>query len=162
MEIGDQRTGDEATIAVLVNMRSTAPSTRTGGRWDIVTRLRREGALSISLDAEDTWTIVGHVALSPVEMTSPRDGSDRARLGSPPPTNRAAMGQPSLPRNWHGSAPAAPAAAGCLESRAITTFGFAEDPRPTDPGAPAPFFPCLSFRGPVPAGEVRYLPEFGA
>ena len=130
----------------------------------IVAALRRSGQLTVSLVAEQSAAIVGHVAISPVTI-------DEASIG------------------WYGLGPVSVVpllqgqgigtqlieealntlrslgAAGCVvlgEPAYYARFGFEATAALTLPGVPAEYFQALSFEQTVPQGSVAYHASFSA
>lgn len=130
----------------------------------IVNALRNAQQLTISIVAELNQKIIGHVAISPVEISS----------GAP---------------NWYGLGPISVASeyqkrgvgsalmkqalqqlkqlggAGCVvlgDPAYYSKFGFKVIPNLTLAHVPTEYFQALSFRGTFPQGEVKYHPAFEA
>lgn len=153
----------DAIAAVTRAAFLTAPhSSRT--EHHIVAALRRRGRLTISLVAEEDGEVVGHVAVSPVAISSGAAGW----YGLGPISVR-----PDRQGRGVGSAlmRAALAALRCLGARGCVVlgepgyygrFGYAHHPGLELPGVPAPYFQALAFEGPVPSGRVRYDDAFDA
>ena len=130
----------------------------------ILDALRAAGALSVSLVAEENGELVGHVALSPVQLD---DGSpDWYGLG-PISVAPGRQGQGIGSALMHAAIDAlrARGAAGCVllgDPGYYQRFGFRADPRLRLPGVPAEYFQTLALRGPVPDADVRYHDGFNA
>jgi len=130
----------------------------------IVRELRKHGALSVSLVAEDRGVVIGHVAVSPVTIS---DGAAAwyglgpiavvpARQGSG--VGAVLMAQALNELRTLG-------AAGCVvlgEPAYYSRFGFMAEPSLTLPGVPAEYFQALSFTGSLPSGVVSYHDAFAA
>lgn len=128
----------------------------------IVAELRRTGGLSVSLVAEDTGEIVGHVAVSPVEIS---DGALRwhglgpisvvpARQGKGIGSQLMAHALAELRRLG---------AAGCVvlgEPRFYGRFGFRPVPSLVLQGVPPEYFQAVAFGAAMPAGTVTYHAAF--
>ncbi len=130
----------------------------------IVDALRKAGALSLSLVAESSGNIIGHVALSPVAIA---DGS----------TGWFGLGPVSVLPMYqsHGvgsvlvrealSLLRQRAAAGCVvlgEPSFYSRFGFKSEADLVLAGVPPEYFQATCFRGALPRGEVRYHDAFYA
>lgn len=132
----------------------------------IVRSLRKANHLSISLVAEDevTHTIVGHVAISPVNIT---DGSE----------NWYGLGPISVLPHYQGKGVGSlliergladlqsRRAAGCVvlgSPTYYTRFGFKADPSLQLSGVPSEYFMALTWRKPAPTGTVSYHKAFEA
>jgi putative acetyltransferase len=128
----------------------------------IVSALRRAGALSLSLVADDAGEVIGHVALSPVRIS---DGSaDWFGLGP-------ISVKPELQRNGIGSLLMRAAierlrqsaAAGCVlvgDPAYYSRFGFKPEPGLVLPGVPQEYFQVLQLRASLPRGEVTFHEAF--
>lgn len=130
----------------------------------IVNALRRAGRLTVSLVAEDDGRIVGHVAVSPVSISSGAAGwfglgpisvlPDRQRQGIGARLMKAALAE--LRRLG---------AAGCVllgDPDYYRRFGFAPRAGLVLPDVPPEYFQALSFTGDWPSGMVSYHEAFDA
>lgn len=152
-----------AIHALTVAAFSNAPHTDHREQF-IVDALRKAGALSISLVAEQAGTVVGHVAASPVSVS---DGSlGWYGLGPvsvmPEFQGRGIGGQlmkaalSSLRENG---------AAGCVllgDPAYYSRFGFQVEPKLALPHVPPEYFQALSFGASLPCGVVAYHGSFSA
>lgn len=152
-----------AIDAVVTTAFLSAPH-RSGTEAAIVRALRDAGALALSLVAVADGELIGHVAASPVTITS-------------------------VPSGWYGLGPVAvlpqeqgrgvgsrlveqalrrlrqQGAAGCVlvgEPAFYSRFGFAARPGLVLEGVPPAYFQALSFDGAPPQGSVRFHPAFEA
>ena len=130
----------------------------------IVNALRRTGQLSISLVAAEHDEILGHVAISPVSISSGVTGwyglgpisvrPDRQGKGIGSALMRAALQQ----LRQQG-------AAGCVvlgDPAYYGRFGFKAHPGLELPDVPPEYFQALSFTGELPVGVVKYAAAFEA
>ena len=130
----------------------------------IVNALRRAGQLSVSLVAQADSRVIGHVAVSPVQVS---DGS-AGWFGLGPIAVLPACRQ-------HGVGSAlmcaalqalqAQGAAGCVllgDPRFYARFGFRVLPQLWLADVPPAYFQALHWRGTMPEGEVRYHAAFAA
>ena len=69
-----ERADDTVAIAALVALAFKGVRHSDGSEPQIVERLRRAGALTVSLVAEEGWDILGHVAFSPVTIADGTEG----------------------------------------------------------------------------------------
>jgi len=130
----------------------------------IVKALRDSGALSISLVAEDSAHIVGHVALSPVTISDDSNGW-------------YGLGPISVTPNKQGSGIGSKlmyaaltelknlSANGCVllgDPAYYHRFGFVPINTLVLPGVPSEYFQALLFQGTHPKGTVTYHESFGA
>lgn len=133
-----------------------------GDEQELVDRLRKDGDLALSLVAETSEGIIGHIAFSPVTIS---DGA----------------------KNWYGLGPvsvwpelqgkgvgSALINHGITQMRAMgakgivllgspeyySRFGFKSDPSLAYPGPPAAYFQYLTLVGVRPTGTVKFAPGF--
>lgn len=132
----------------------------------IIAALRRAGALTISLVAEEAGAVVGHVAFSPVEI----DGRDIHWMGLGPiavrPDHQRRGVGTALVRTGLEAARAA-GAQGCAlvgDPHFYGRFGFRAHPGLTFAGVPPEYFMALSLAsdGHLPHGAVTHHPAFTA
>ncbi|WP_422422418.1 GNAT family N-acetyltransferase [Pseudomonas sp. GZD-222] len=130
----------------------------------IVDALRKAGQLSVSLVAEENGAIIGHVAVSPVTISSGATGwyglgpisvwPDRHGQGIGSSLMKAALAE--LQRLG---------AEGCVllgDPGYYARFGFKVHPGLELPGVPQEYFQALSFASTVPTGVVTYHEAFEA
>lgn len=130
----------------------------------IVDALRKSGQLSVSLVAVDNAQIIGHVAISPVTLSSGASGW-------------YGLGPLSVLPDWQaqgvGSALMKAAltelqrqgASGCVvlgDPAYYTRFGFVPRAELVLPGVPPEYFQALAFSGDFPVGTVQYHSSFDA
>ncbi len=130
----------------------------------IVEALRKAGALSISLVAEQDGEVVGHVALSPVSIS---DGSagwyGLGPISVKPELQRRGIGillmQAALRLLRERGA------AGCVlvgDPAYYSRFGFKPEPSLVLPDVPPEYFQALLFGPSVPRGVVTFREAFMA
>lgn len=130
----------------------------------IVNALRRSGALTISTVAELDGTVVGHVAVSPVVISS----GDKNWFGVGPISvqpDYQGMGIGSDLMQAVIKQLKAQGAAGCVllgEPSFYTRFGFKSYAALSLSGVPAEYFQALSFGSAIPTGTVSYHKAFAA
>lgn len=130
----------------------------------IIRALRNSGQLSVSLVAENDGAIIGHVAVSPVRISS--DASGWFGLGpisvAPEHQSQGVGAQLMV----HALAELrALGAAGCVvlgDPGYYSRFGFYVEPSLVLPGVPAEYFQAISFNGSMPSGTVSYDDSFTA
>lgn len=128
----------------------------------IIRALRTSGQLTLSLVAEDNEALIGHVAISPVEISS----GEKGWFG---------LGPVSVLPGWQGTGVGSAliktaltelkqsGARGCVvlgEPAYYGRFGFTTDARLLFPEAPPEYFQVLAFGGAVPTGTVQYHASF--
>ncbi|KAJ5306856.1 hypothetical protein PENANT_c003G04411 [Penicillium antarcticum] len=157
----DEQEIEDVTLVAFLNAEHTDHNEQF-----IVRSLRQANHLSISLVAEDeaTRTIVGHAAVSPVNIS---DGSE----------NWYGLGPISVLPQYQGTGVGSRLmkqamaelqsshAAGCVvlgNPNYYERFGFRADPSLQLPGVPPEYFMTLTWRKPTPTGTVSYHKAFEA
>jgi predicted N-acetyltransferase YhbS len=155
---------DAGAIEAVTIEAFTASAHGNHGEHLIVAALRKAGALTLSLVAELDARIVGHLAISPVRISSGTEGwfglgpvsvcPARRNLGIGSALVREALRQLLAAR-----------AAGCVvlgEPRYYGRFGFRARDDLTLPEVPKECFQAIAFRGDWPQGVVAYHAAFAA
>ena len=130
----------------------------------IVDALRRAGALTLSLVAWRGGEMVGHVAVSPVVISSGASGWYGLGPISVLPEAQG-LGIGSRLMNEALAALRASGASGCVllgEPAYYGRFGFKVIEGLVLPGVPSEYFQAVSFAGGFPVGEVAYHEAFTA
>lgn len=158
-----EQPGDEASIHTLTAAAFADVIHSDGSEPQIVDRLRRDGDLALSLVAEDSGRIVGHIAFSPVAI---EDGAlDWFGLGPVsvwPELHGQGVGSALIRRGIADMKARGANGIVLLGSpEYYARFGFRHDPQLTYPGPPAEYFQCLLLSGNLPSGQVGYAPAFG-
>ena len=128
----------------------------------IIKALRANGQLTVSLVAEEEGRVIGHIAVTPVAISS--GGENWFGLGPVsvlPPKQGSGVGSCLIRTALDVLAELH--AAGCVvlgEPSYYGRFGFRSDPRLQYLHAPAEYFQILSFTGKVPEGTVEYHDSF--
>lgn len=130
----------------------------------IVEALRAAGALTVSLVAEESGEVIGHVAFSPVEI----EGQEAGWFGLGPVSVAPAkqlqgVGQALVREGLDRLRTLG--ASGCVvlgEPDYYGRFGFISDPKLTYADVPPAYFQRLAFGGGEPSGVVTYHPGFAA
>lgn len=137
------------------------PHSRQTERF-IIRALREADALSLSLVAEVSGQVVGHIAFSPAAMS---DGSLRwfgvGPVSVVPSMQRQGIGRALIERGL--SLLRERGAAGCVlvgEPSFYRRFGFAHRPELVLPGVPAEYFLALPFGSALPEAEVTFHRAF--
>lgn len=164
IEIRPERAQDIDAIARLTEAAFANEVHSSHTEQHIVNALRRAGQLTVSLVAVRGDEVIGHVAISPVTVSSGTVGW-------------YGLGPISVVPGWQGqgvgSALMSAALAtlrrlggvGCVllgEPAYYGRFGFKAEPGLVLPGVPAEYFQALAFEGEVPKGTVRYHEAFEA
>ena len=130
----------------------------------IVNSLRNHGQLTISLVAVEDGSIIGHVAISPVQISSGEIGWYGLGPISVHP-DKQGLGIGSLLMNKSLEKLKNLGAKGCVllgDPNYYSRFGFKTYPELILPGVPIEYFQALSFLGNIPKGEVSYHEAFNA
>jgi putative acetyltransferase len=130
----------------------------------IVNALRRAGAMSVSLVAEQEEELVGHVATSPVVIA---DGTQGWHGLGPISVQPALQGQGIGSALMHAAMKALrdQGAAGIMlvgDPAYYRRFGFRPEPHLVYPGIPPEYFMVLPFTNGLPQGTVTFHGAFGA
>lgn len=130
----------------------------------IVNALRRSNQLTVSLVAVENDAIVGHVAISPVTISSGVTGWFGLGPISVSP-NRQGQGIGSTLMKAALSELQRLGGLGCVvlgDPDYYGRFGFKPHPGLILPGVPKEYFQALSLGGKIPVGEVSYHEAFNA
>lgn len=162
MLVRDETPADEATIRALVATAFQTMPFSDQTEHLIVDALRRQGALTLSLVAEDHASVVGHAAFSPVTIDDDDCGWHAlGPIAVAAEHQRQGIGSRLIEHGFERLR--AMNSAGCVvlgDPRYYHRFGFQQDPRLTAAGYPAEHFMVLPLSGPAPKGIVRFHPAF--
>jgi putative acetyltransferase len=163
MIIRDECPPDTAAIYDITKAAFATMPFSDGDEHDLIDKLRADGALTLSLVAEQDGEVLGHIAFSPVSIA----GADGDWYGLGPVSVRPDRQQ----RGIGGALIRAGVArleqmnaAGCVllgHREYYPRFGFAHDPGLTYGGEVNLAFQQLTLRGSTPQGDVVYHPAFG-
>lgn len=162
--IRDEQAADVEAIASLTALafRDAAHSSHT--EQYIVAALRRAGQLAVSLVAVADGALLGHVAVSPVALSSGDTGwHGLGPISVHPGHQRQGIGSALMHAALQGLREQG--SAGCVllgEPAWYARFGFRVHPGLVLPGVPAEYFLALPFGHAVPQAEVRYHAAFDA
>jgi putative acetyltransferase len=155
---------DAPSIAKVVEDAFRGHPHSDGSEPRIVTRLRTDGDLSISLVAEVAGEVIGHVAFSPVSITpAVAAWYGLGPLAVHPVHQSRGIGSALVLRGL--SELQAAGAAGCVvfgNAAFYGRFGFRSCPGLVYPHGPKERFHARAFEGTVPIGVVAYSAAFGA
>lgn len=177
MTIRPETTTDHAAIAALTTAAFTNAPHSSGTEAAIITRLRADGDLSLSLVTEQSGEIIGHAAFSPIHII-PNDQHNRDDPRPPITQNWFGLGpisvHPDFQNQGVGSALIhhgldqlrSLGGQGCVvlgNPDYYTRFGFRAVPTLIYPGPPPEYFMALPLTdAPIPQGRVTYAPAFSA
>ncbi|HTN17308.1 MAG TPA: N-acetyltransferase [Chitinophagaceae bacterium] len=128
----------------------------------IIKALRANGQLSVSLIAEEQGILIGHIAISPVRISSGSEGWFGLGPVSVIPSKQGSGVGSGLIRAALDALRALHAS-GCVvlgEPSYYGRFGFRSDARLQYLHAPAEYFQALSFTGKIAEGTVEYDDSF--
>lgn len=130
----------------------------------IINALRQSGQLSISLVADESGAVIGHVAVSPVAVSDGAAGWYGLGPVSVAPERQGQGVGGQLVEQALGELRRL-GAAGCVvlgDPNYYSRFGFTAEPSLVLPGVPPEYFQAIAFAGSLPAGEVSYHESFAA
>ncbi|MDX3775646.1 N-acetyltransferase [Chromatiaceae bacterium AAb-1] len=164
MRIRNELPSDTTAIEVVTvaAFKNTAHTDHT--EQFIIRELRNYGALSVSLVAEDGGAVIGHVAVSPVTISSGAAGwYGLGPISVTPERQGSGIGTQLM---WAVlNELRSSGASGCVvlgEPGYYSRFGFVADPGLVLSGVPPEYFQAISFSGSLPAGTVSYHDAFTA
>jgi len=162
--IRDERNEDIEAIEKLTKAAFQNAEHTSHTEHFIVNSLRIHGQLTVSLVAIEDSAIVGHVAISPVQISSGEMGWYGLGPISVQP-NKQGLGIGSLLMNQSLEKLKKLDAKGCVllgDPNYYSRFGFKTYPELILPGVPSEYFQALNFLGNIPKGEVSYHEAFNA
>lgn len=162
IQVSNESTGDATRIHdVTTKAFLNAPHTAHTEQF-IVNALRHAGALTISKVAKADGEIIGHVAISPVALSTGATGwFGLGPISVLPEFQGRGVGS-KLMKSALGALEAM-GASGCVvlgDPGYYGRFGFKVVDGLVYPGVPAEYFQGLSFSGEIPHGEVSYHEAF--
>jgi putative acetyltransferase len=157
-----ERHGDEAAIAEVTRRAFEHHPHSDQTEHLIVERLRKQGALEISLVAELDEQIVGHIAFSPIGMSGGASGWFGLGPVSVEPEHQGqGIGRALIEAGL--SQLRQQRAAGCVvmgDPGFYQKFGFLHQIQLKLPDCAPQYFLALGLQGPVPSGIVAYHAAF--
>lgn len=159
IEVGDEKSGDEADIyQVTERAFLSAPHTDHTEHF-IINALRRVAALTISQVAKADGKIIGHVAISPVTISTGAAGwFGLGPVSVLPECQGRGVGSKLMQNSL--AALKATGATGCVvlgDPGYYGRFGFSVVDGLIFPGVPAEYFQALSFSGEFPEEPCRTM-----
>ncbi|HBX55077.1 GNAT family N-acetyltransferase [Pseudomonas sp. UBA2684] len=164
LDIRPETTADSAVINAVTTAAFLHAAHSSHTEQYIVSALRRAGQLTVSRVAELDGEVIGHVAISPVDLS---DGTpDWYGLG-PISVLPAYQGQGIGTQLMHASLHALRmhGAAGCVvlgDPAYYKRFGFKAEPALVLADVPPEYFMALAFDAALPQAVVNYHPAFAA
>jgi len=164
IEIRAERPEDAAAIRTITTAAFEGAPHSSGTEAAIVDALRAASALTVSLVAVQDGEVVGHIAFSPVLVSSkPMEWFGLGPVSVRPDRQGAGIGEALV--RYGLSRLEAQGAEGCVvlgDPGYYGRFGFAADRNLRYSDVPPEYFQILSFGAPPPKGEVAYHPGFDA
>lgn len=153
---------EAAAISELTTRAFAAAEHADGTEAQIIERLRTAGALTVSLVAEEKGTLIGHVAVSPVEVDRHHGWQGLGPISVAPGRQRSGIGT-ALMRAALAELRAAHAQGVVLVGNPAfyRHFGFRQAPALKLSGIPPEALLALPFGTELPEGVLRYHPAFG-
>jgi putative acetyltransferase len=164
MKIRKEAPSDAAAIeAVTIAAFKSAMHTNHAEQF-IVEALRSSDQLTVSLVAENNGSVIGHVAVSPVTISSGTAGwYGLGPISVLPEHQGHGVGTQLMEHAL--TALRSLGAAGCVvlgEPSYYSRFGFSAEPSLALPDVPAEYFQALSLNSSLPSGTVSYHDSFAA
>jgi putative acetyltransferase len=162
MMVRPEKAGDEAAIAAVTVAAFAGKTYSNQTEHLIVDRLRRAGALSISLVCVDGDDIVGHIAFSPLTLSIGDTGwFGLGPLSVMPSRQRQGIGR-GLVNAGLDLLKQMNAKGCCLLGSPdyYGAFGFVNTPDLVLPDVPPHYFQVLALSGPIPSATVAFHPGF--
>lgn len=162
--IRHEESRDITEIDAITKAAFSASSYGLNNEPEIIKALRKADALVISLVAENDTKLVGHVAVSPVQISDRAEGwYGLGPLSVLPEYQRQGIGATLIQEVLNGLR--RQSAAGCVlvgEPAYYARFGFNNSPDLKYPGIPGKYFQALKFGASMPVGVVSYHEAFMA
>ena len=159
-----ENASDASAISTVIEVAFRGHPHSDGSEPRIVSRLRQEGDLTISLLAEQDNRVVGHIAFSPVSINPQTLGwYGLGPVAVLPAHQSRGIGTALVLRGL--SELEAIGAIGCVVFGNLAfygRFGFKSYPNLVYPHGPKELFHAKVFGGAVPNGTVTYSSAFGA
>ncbi|MCF3107855.1 N-acetyltransferase [Niabella sp. CC-SYL272] len=160
--IRQEKPADIETINAVTKAAFASAPYSSGTESFIINALRKNGQLTLSLVAAEEGVLIGHVAVSPVTISSGAEGWFGLGPVSVLPSKQGSGVGSGLIRAAIDALKELHAA-GCVvlgEPSYYGRFGFRSDARLQYPHAPAEYFQVLPFREKLPEGTVAYDDSF--
>lgn len=161
MRIRNETTADVAAIARVVTEAMRLLPQATGTEADIVERLRADGALTLSLVAEEDGEVIGHLAASAARIGEQDGWGLIGPLAVTPSRHRQGIGSALMAEALRRLRETCRGAALVGDPAYYRRFGFRSFDGFGVTGCPAEVVLALPFDGDVPRGELLHHPAFG-
>lgn len=161
MLIRDETAGDIPAIRPLVTEAFRMLIYSSGTEASIIEALRAEGALTLSLVAEEKGCVVGHLAASAARIGVQDGWGLIGPLAVSPPRHRQGIGTALVAEALRRLQKSCRGAALVGDPAYYGRFGFRSFPGLNVPGCPPEVVQALPFDGAAPCGELIHHPAFG-
>ncbi|MFE3836486.1 GNAT family N-acetyltransferase [Pseudogemmobacter sonorensis] len=161
MLIRDETAKDVPAIRKVVGDALRLLAQSTGTEADIVDRLRADGALILSLVAQDRGEVIGYLAASPARIGGQDGWGLIGPLAVDPARHRQGIGTALMEGALSRLRARCRGAALVGDPGYYRRFGFGVFPGLTVAGCPPEVIQALPFDGAAPCGEVAHHPAFG-
>ncbi|MFA5120745.1 GNAT family N-acetyltransferase [Zavarzinia sp.] len=161
MLIRNETAADIPAIGRLITDAMRLLPQATGTEAGIVEKLRAEGALALSLVAEDGGQVVGHLAASAARIGAQDGWGLIGPLAVSPPRHRQGIGSALMAEALRRLRTTCRGAALVGDPAYYGRFGFRAFPGLHIPGCPPEVVQALPFDGTEPCGELTHHPAFG-
>lgn len=161
MLIRNETAGDIPVIGRLVTEALLMLAQSTGTEASIVEKLRAEGALSLSLVAEEEGEVVGYLAASPARVGTQDGWGLIGPLAVLPSRHRQGIGTALMTEALRRLRVTCRGAALVGDPAYYGRFGFRAFPGLGVTGCPPEVVQALPFDGSEPRGELFHHPAFG-
>ena len=161
MLIRDETAGDAPVIGRLVTEALLLLAQSTGTEARIVEALRAEGALALSLVAEDAGEVIGYLAASAARIETQGGWGLIGPLVVAPSRHRQGIGTALMAEALRRLRTTCRGAALVGDPAYYGRFGFRAFPGLGVAGCPPEVVQALPFDGVAPCGELIHHPAFG-
>lgn len=161
VQIRDETAADIPAIGPLITQALRLLAQATGTEAGIVEKLRADGALILSLVAEENGSIIGYLAASAARIGPQKDWGLIGPLVVLPSRHRQGIGTALMAQALRRLQTTFQGAALVGDPAYYGRFGFRPYPGLCVTGCPPEVVMALPFHGAVPRGEVMHHPAFG-
>lgn len=163
MDIRPEKAGDEGAIYELTRIAFEPMFFSDGSEAPLVTLLREDGDLIISLVVEKDGEIVGHIAFSPATIDGRHDGwFGLGPVSVHPDVQKQGIGRALIEMGLKMLQKRG--ATGCVltgNPDIYSRMGFRSDGNLSYGTLDRQFIQWVVFSGPTPRGELKFAPAFG-
>lgn len=161
MRIRDETIGDIPAIGRLVTEAFLMLAQATGSEAGIVEKLRAEGALALSLVAEEEGQVIGYLAASAARIGAQDGWGLIGPLAVLPSRHRQGIGTALMTEALRRLRATSRGAALVGDPAYYSRFGFRAFPGLGVPGCPPEAVQALPFDDSRPCGQLIHHPAFG-